>query len=152
MPTARKMTWGALWILPLLLAPAAFLAAVPWLKTISQSSAIGLTVALVIFVLSYSNYLAYRHQRGLDEVQKAGGAFAAQWGAPAGQAAFALLLVLPPFQDVATTIVSRFAADSGATVKGTVVVFALALGFIAVVMLQTIGTVIVHTLWWTDKR
>jgi hypothetical protein len=81
-----------------------------------------------------------------------GGAFAAQWGAPAGQAAFALLLVLPPFQDVATTIVSKFAADSGMNVKGTVVVFALALGFIAVVLLQTIGTIIVHTLWWTDKR
>jgi hypothetical protein len=54
------------------LAPAAFLAAIPWRKAINQSSAIGLTVALVIFVLGYSNYLAYRQQRGLDEVQKAG--------------------------------------------------------------------------------
>lgn len=151
MPTAPKMR-EALWILPLVLVPSAFLVALPWLKTIGKPGAILVTVAVVIFVVSYANYLAFRHQRRLDEVQRAGGAFAAQWGVPVGQAAFALLLVLPPFQEFATIVVSKFAADPGTTVKGIVVVFSLALGFIAVVLLQTIGTFIVHAIWWTDKR
>ncbi|SRR5258708_5845638 len=112
--------------------------------------AILVTVAVAIFGMSYANYLSFRAQRRLDEVQKAGAAFAAQWGAPAGQAAFGLLLVLPPFTDFATAVVSKFVADLGMTVDGTVV--SLAFGFLGVVLLQTIGTVVVHAIWRTVKR
>lgn len=152
MTTTRKMGRGALWILPVVLVPVAFFAAIPWLKTISQPMAILFTAAVVIFFMSYVNYLSFRSQRRLDEVQKAGGAFAAQWGAPAGQAAFGLLLVLPPFIDFTTAVVSKFAADPGMTVDRTVVVFSLALGFFGVVLLQAIGTAVVLAVWWTDKR
>jgi hypothetical protein len=138
--------------LPLALVPIAFIAAVPWLKTISHPMAILVAAALAIFGMSYANYLSFRAQRRLDEVQKAGAAFAAQWGAPAGQAAFALLLVLPPFKDFTTAVVSKFVVDPGMTVDGTVVVVTLALGFCAVVLLQAIGTVVVHAIWWTARR
>jgi hypothetical protein len=49
-------------------------------------------------------------------VQKAGAAFAAQWGAPAGQAALVLFPVLPPFQQGANT---RIAATSAISAKPT---------------------------------
>ena len=147
-----KIGRRALWILPVVLVPATFFAAIPWLKTISQPMALLVTAAAVIFVMSYANYLSFRAQRGLDEVQRAGAAFAAQWGVPAGQAVFCLLLVLPPFKAFTTTVVSRVAADPGVTLDGTVVVATLALGFCGVVLLQAIGTVVVQAIWWTVKR
>lgn len=152
MTTAPKKGRGALWILPVVLVPVAFFAAIPWLKTISQPMAILVTAAVVIFVMSYANYLSFRALRRLDEVQKAGAAFAAQWGAPAGQAVFALLLVLPPFRDFATAVVGKFPIHPGMAVDGTVVVLSLALGLCSVVLLQGIGTVVVHSIWWTVKR
>ena len=152
MTTALRTGRLALWILPLVAVPVAFFAAIPWLKTISHPMAILVTAALVIFAMSYANYLSFCSQRRLDEVQKAGAAFAAQWGAATGQVAFGLLLVLPPFKDFATAVVSRFAAHSGATVDGTVVVLSLALGFCAVVLLQGVGTAAVHAIWWTARR
>src|SRR5579862_5563982 len=143
---------GALWILPLVVVPIAFFAAIPWLKSIGKPMAILVAAAAVIFAMSYANDLSFRAQRRLDEVQKAGAAFAAQWGAPAGQVAFGLLLVLPPFKDFATATVSKFAVHPGANVDGAVVVLSLALGFCALVVLQAIGTTVVHAIWWTAKR
>jgi len=107
---------------------------------------------VVVFVMTYANYLSFRAQRRLDEVQKAGAAFAAQWGAPAGQVAFGLLLVLPPFKDFATAVVGRFAGHPGMPADGTVVVLSLALGFCAIVLLQGVGTAVVHAIWWTARR
>ncbi|HEY2356257.1 MAG TPA: hypothetical protein VGH86_02310, partial [Phenylobacterium sp.] len=127
MATATNMGRGALWILPLVAVPVAFFVAIPWLKSISHPVAILVTAGAVIFAMSYASYLSFRAQRGLDEVQKAGAAFAAQWGAPAGQVAFGLLLVLPPFKDFATAVVSKFAVHPAASVDGTVVVLSLAL-------------------------
>ncbi|HEX3366555.1 hypothetical protein [Phenylobacterium sp.] len=152
MAKAPKLVRGALWILPLALVPVAFVAAIPWLRTISHPMAILVAAALVIFGMSYANYLSFRAQRGLDEVQKAGGAFAGQWGAPAGQAAFGLLLVLPPFRDFAVAVVSKFPVRPGMTVDGSVVVVSLAFGLCGIVLLQAIGTVVVHTIWWRVKR
>lgn len=152
MTAARKMGRGALWILPVVLVVGAFLAAIPWLQTISQPIAILVTAAVVIFGTSYANYLSFRAMRRLDEVQKAGAAFAAQWGAPAGQAAFCLLLVLPPFQDFATAVVSKFAVHPGMTVDRTAIVVSMALGLFVLVLLEAIGRVVVLKVWWTDKQ
>ncbi len=155
MMTTPKMGRGALWILPVVLVPAALLAALPWLKRVSYPMAILVTAAAVIFAMSYANYLTFRAQRGLDEVQKAGAVFAAQWGPAAGQVAFGLLLVLPPFKDFATAVVSAFVnkfVGHPMTVDGTAVVLSLALGFVVLVALEAIGRVAVHAMWWTAKR
>lgn len=151
MTSAPKMGRGVLWVLPLVLVPAAFAASLPWLTTISKTAALLITAAATIFVMGYAHYLGFRSQRGLDEVQRAGAAFAAQWGAPAGQAAFALLLLLPPFKDLATTLVGRV-ADPATSAAGTLVLVAMALAFCTVVLLQAIGTVVAHAFWWTIKR
>ena len=151
-PKMGRIGQALLWVLPLLVLAAAFLAAIPWLKTIRQPIAILITAAAVILGMSYGNYLGYRALRGLDEVEKAGADFAAQWGAPLGHAAFCLLLVLPPFQNFMTAIVSGLAAGPGMTVDVTVVVTTLSFGFFAIVLLESVGRVIVQVLWWTFKR
>lgn len=156
MTTAPRMGRGALWILPIVLVPAALVAAFPWLMRISYPMAILVAAAVVLFEMSYANYLSFRALSRLDEVQKAGAAFAQQWGAPAGQAAFGVLLVLPPFRDFATAVVSafmsRFVSHPGVTVDGTAVVLSLAFGLVALVLLEAVGRVVVHTLWWRGKR
>jgi hypothetical protein len=152
MATAREMGRGALWILPVVLVVGAFFAALPWLKTISQPVAILVTATVVIFAMSYMNYISFRAMRRLDEVQKAGAAFAAQWGAPAGQVAFGLLLVLPPFIDVTTAVAHNFAVHSGMPGDRTVVVVSLALGLVVLVFLESIGRVVVHAIWWKVRQ
>lgn len=152
MTTAQKMGRALLWVLPLVVLVIAFFAAIPWLKTISQPIALSITAAVVIFGMSYGNYLGFRALRGLDEVEKAGASFAAQWGAPLGQAAFCLLLVLPPFQNFMTAVVRQVVADPGMSVNMSVVVSALALGFFALVLLEAIGRIVLLKVWWTNKQ
>ncbi len=147
--TKPNLGRGVLWILPVALVVIAFFAALPWLKAMSDALALTITAAVVVIVMGYANYLAFRAQRGLDEVQQAGAAFATRWGASVGQAAFGLLLVLPPFKDAAVAIVGKIAASP---VDGTVVLVSLALAFCTVVILQAIGTVVVQAFWWTAKQ
>lgn len=143
----------ALGLLPVVLVPVAFLAASPWLKTTTGGPMVSLIgAAVAIFVMGYANYFAFRLQRGQDEVQKASAGFAAQWAMPAGQAAFVLLLMLPPFGDLATALVRDWAGEPGAAVDRKVIVFAMMFGFGLVVLLQTIGLFIVTSIWWMDKR
>ena len=54
-----------------------------------------------------------------------------------------LLLFLPPFKDFMTSLVIQFGGPGpGMTVDRSVVVFAMALGFMSVVMLQSIATIV----------
>jgi hypothetical protein len=79
--------------------------------------------------------------------------FAARWSIPAGQAAFVLLLFLPPFRDFMTSLVIEFGGHGpGMTVDRSVVVFAMALGFMGVVMLQAIATMVFNVIWWKSKQ
>jgi hypothetical protein len=96
--------------------------------------------------------VSIRCQRGVDEVRKASARFAGQWGAVAGQIAFVLLMLLPPFQRLMTAVVVELAGDPGTTVDRTVVAFSALLGFMAVVLLQTIGAFVVGVIWWMAKR
>jgi hypothetical protein len=132
----------------------AVIAAKPWLKPTIGRPMFSLVVAAVtILGMGYANYLSFRIHRGLDEVHKASAEFAARWSMPAGQAAFALLLFLPPFKDFMTSLVIEFGGPGpGMTVDRSVVVFAMALGFMGVVMLQGISTIVFNAIWWRSKQ
>lgn len=141
----------ALRLMPVLLVPIALLAAAPWLKTaVGATATVILGGAAAIFVVSYANYISFLAQRRQDEVQKASTSFATQWGAAAGQIAFVVLLTLPPALDLATSLVRNLAGDPAAA--RPVVVFAMTIGFCALVLLQGIGALLVRALWWQDKR
>ena len=151
---ATNMSRLALGLLAFVLLIVALAAAKTWLKTTIGSPMFTLVVAAVtILGMGYANYLSFRVHRGLDEVQKASAEFAARWSMPAGQAAFVLLLFLPPFKDFMTSLVVEFGGPGpGMTVDGSVVVFAIALGFMGVVMLQAIATVVFNVIWWKSKQ
>ncbi len=154
------MTWqpsasrGLLGLLAFVLLIVVLAAAKPWLKTTIGDATFNLVVmAVTVLALGHANYLSFRFHRGLDEVHKAGAEFAARWSMPAGQAAFVLLLFLPPFKDFMTSLVIQFRGPGpGMTVDRSVVVFAMALGFMSVVMLQSIATMVFNVIWWKSKQ
>ena len=141
-------------LLVFLLLIAALAAAKPWLKATIGDIEFDLVVLTVaILGMGYASYLASRFHSGLDEVQKAGSAFAARWSLPAGQLAFCLLLFLPPVLDLMTSLVIEYGGPGpGNTVDRSVVKFAMVLGFLGVVMLQAIATVVFNAIWWKSKQ
>ena len=141
-------------LLVFLLLLAALAAAKSWLKATIGDIAFDLTIAAVaVLGLGWANFQANRFHGRLDEVQKAGAEFAARWGLSAGQAAFCLLLFLPPVLDLMTSLVIEYGDPGpGMTVDRSVVKFAMVLGFMGVVMLQAIATGVLNALWWKSKQ
>jgi hypothetical protein len=131
----------------------ALIAAMPGLE-MTRGGAVFTVIAAVVTIsaMGLVNYSAFRLYREQDEVQQASIGFAAKWGVPAGQAAFVLLLLLPPFKDFMTVVVRELAGDRGMTVDQSAVVVAMALGFCGVVLLQFIGTLVVRAVWWRSKQ
>ena len=132
----------------------ALAAAKPWLKPAIGDLMFDLVVAAgAILTMGYASYFSARAHRGLDEVQQASAEFAARWSMPAGQAAFLLLLFLPPVKDFTLSLVLQFGGPGpGMTIDRSVVKFAMMLGFIGVVMLQAIATVVFNVIWWKSKQ
>jgi hypothetical protein len=126
----------------------------PWIKATIGDTTFDLVVAAVaILGLGCANYVSARMHGGLDEVQKASAEFAARWSIPAGQAAFMLLLLLPPVRDFMTSLVIEFGDPGpGMTVDRSVVVFAMVLGILGIVMFQAIATVVFSVIWWKSKQ
>jgi len=126
----------------------------PWLKPRIGDLPFDLVLAAGgILTMGYASYFAARSHAGLDEVQKASAEFAARWSIPAGQTAFMLLLFLPPVKDFATSLVIEYGDPGpGMTVDRSVVKFAMVLGFLGVVMLQAIATVVFSVIWWKSKQ
>lgn len=150
----KRMKRLALGLLVFVVLIVALAAAKTWLKTTIGGSIFTLLVAAVTFLaMGYANYLSYRFHRELDEVHKASAEFAARWSIPAGQATFVMLLFLPPFKDFMTSLVIEFGGPGpGLTVDRSVVVFAMALGFMGVVMAQAIATMVLNMIWWKSKQ
>ncbi|HWA01103.1 MAG TPA: hypothetical protein VG841_12390 [Caulobacterales bacterium] len=129
---------------------AAFAAAAPWLRaTIGVPMAGAVGVAFVILLIGYSEYFQVSQYRQLDEVQKTSQTFAVRWGASAGQVAFLILMFLPPAQDLATTVVSSFAAHgpAGSELRTSILV-AMFLSFAALLVLQALATMVFGVIWW----
>lgn len=149
MAITKKGRYG-LAALPLAIVPVAFLLSGPWLKATLGSTVTLLAAATAaIFVMGYSLYLSVRCQRDLDEVQAAGGTFAARWGMTIGPMVFVTFLLLPPFLDLMTAIIGDAA---GVAANRKVVTLSMTFGFGAVVILQTLAMVIINIFWWRARR
>jgi len=134
-----------------MIVPALFLTVAPWLKTAIGGGMTSLIAAgLAMSVMAYSLYLSFRAQHCLDEVQLAGGQFAARWGMGIGAVAFAMLSMLPPFWDFAAALLRDAADDSGASRR--IIILAVMFGFGGVVILQTIGMFVAKLMWWRARR
>ena len=149
--TASNIGRCTLRVLPIVVVPIVFLASGPSLKAAAGPLATVIAGGVVaLFVVAYANYLAFLVQRRQDEVQQARAGFAAQWGVAAGQAAFVALLVVPAFTDFASGLARNLAG--AAPSDHNLVVFAMTFAFCAVVLLQSIGTVILRAIWWRARR
>lgn len=153
-PSNPKLGRFALGLLAFVLVIASLAAAKTWLKPAMGDPLFTLLVAVVTITgMGFVNLWLFRYHNGLDEVHKAGAEFAARWSMPAGQAAFVLLLFLPPFRDLMTSLVVQYGGPGpGMVVDRSVVVFAMALGFMGVVMLQAIATMVFSAFWWKSKQ
>ncbi len=152
MTTTPRILRTALWLSPVVLIVGGFFAATPWLKSLDDTTVMLLAAAASTLVMGYGVYLSAHFQRRLDEVQKASASFAAQWSPYVGSIAFVLLLLLTPFGAFMTSIVTDVAADPGATVDRTVVVFSMIMGFMGFVLLKAVGTIVLNATWWMAKR
>jgi cellobiose-specific phosphotransferase system component IIC len=149
----RQKSSNLLWFAPIPIVAGAFFVAVPRLKALDDAFLMPITIASSLFVMAWAIFLSTRVEHGLDEVQQASQRFGMRYGMTAGSMAFAVLLMLPPFKDFATAFVIQFGKPGpGMTVDRSVVVFAMALGFMGVSLLQIIGTIVMTTIWWKTRQ
>jgi hypothetical protein len=138
-----KFVRGALWASPLVVVPAAFLASIPWLRQQDTAIALGIAAAVAVLVMGYSFYLAARATRRLDEVEIAGQRFAQAQGWTIGIFASGLALVFPPAMNGLADLANSIGAGS----PDKAVRLGIVMGFMLVVMLQTLGMV-AASIWW----
>ena len=159
-----KIGRGALWFSPVVIALAGFIAVAPWLTRHSPAATQVLSVTFGIFVLGYSLFIGYRSTRGLDEVQKAGAAFAHSNGWVWGGFATILLMTLPPVMNwlidtvnalaMPRTIVGspgitnpRVAATVAFFSRRAAITMAFEFGATLVMVIQTLAIVVFSIIW-----
>lgn len=140
---AAKIAQCALWVSPLVVPPVVFFASIPWLRRQDDAVVLGISAALAIFVMGYALFLSMRATRRLDEVQIAGQRFAQAQGWTIGIFAAGLVMVFPPAMNALADLATDVAAGS----PDKAVRVGIAIGFMMVVILQTLGMFAVAG-WW----
>ena len=138
-----KTPRSALWFAPLVILPIVFFASVPWLRRQDDAISLGIAAAFAIFVMGYSHFLAARVNRGLDEVEIAGQRFAQTQGMMIGPFAAVLVMIFPPAMNALVELAHTIAAGS----PDKAVKLGITMGFMLVVLLQTVVMVAV-SIWW----
>lgn len=144
---ASKIARRALWGSPFVIVPAALLASIPWLKQLDVAITLGIAAAAGIFVMGYSIFLAMRLNRRLDEVEIAGQRFAQAQGWTIGIFAAGPVMVFPPAMNALANLANILANTFGSGSPEVAVRVAIVIGFVMVVILQTLGTIVV-SIWW----
>lgn len=151
--TANRMkVWFALSALPLAIAPIVLLTTGLWLRSHDAKTLGLMAVAGPGYALACATFMSHYWQRKADEVQRASIGFSVQWGMWIGAVAFILLLMVPTFQNMATSLVWNFIGVSRPAVGEKIVVLAMTLGLCGVVLLQSVGTIVMGVVWWARKR
>lgn len=138
-----KTSSKALWFAPIIIVPVAFVASIPWLKQQSDAFVLGVAAATSIFVMSYAIFLTARVTRHLDEVEIAGQRFAQANGWTIGMFAAGLVIVFPPAINALVDLANTIGAGS----PDKAVRIAIVIGFMMVIILQTLGT-LAAAFWW----
>ena len=130
-----------------LLAPISFLSATPWLK--SQPDGVVFLVGGIASTITImaSMGLAVIKDNQMDEWHRSAARFSSQWGWLSGAGLVVLLMALPPVHDLVTRIASIFA--DGAPVDPTATPMTFLLGAMAVVIAQTLCTLLLSWVWRT---
>jgi hypothetical protein len=142
-----KIGRRALLISPVVIAVVGFFAVVHWLKPLNATFVLVLSAVLAIFVIGYSNFLARRVQRRMDEVQIANQGFASVRGYTWGSGATVLLLMLPPVTNGLIYLANMLSTGSPDKSNRTSVQVALSFGFILVVLVQMVCMIVASAIW-----
>jgi len=135
----------------MIVAPAAFLIAIPWLKQ-QPDNVVFLLAGIAATVAVVSSFVfAVLHDRQLDEWQRSNARFSSQWGWAAGSGLVALLLAVTPFRDFIVAWTTSLAEGPEANQK--LVILAFTFGFGAVVIAQTVCTALFSIGWafWKSR-
>lgn len=147
-PSARRLNpiRCALWFAPIVVVPVAVFASLPWLKQQNAAVSMGIAAAAAIFVMGYAVFLAARVNRRLDEVEIAGQRFATTQGTTVGWIAAVLVMIFPPVMNALVDLANTIGAAS----PDKAVRMGIVIGFMLVVLLQTLGIVAV-SIWWQRR-
>jgi hypothetical protein len=137
-----KFAKTALWA-PILIVPVAFFASLPWLEEQSDTVILGIAAAAATFVMGYGTFLSGRANRRLDEVEIAGQRFALTKGMTIGTFVAVAVMTLPATMNLMVNVANALAGGS----PDKAVRLGVFIGFILVVLLQTLGSVAV-SFWW----
>jgi hypothetical protein len=143
MNNLAKIGRWALELSPLVIVPAALVAAQPWLNQQNDAISKGSAVAASIFVMGYSLFLAARVNRRLDEVEIAGQRFAQTKGMTYGCFIAVLVMMFPPSMNALVDLANSIGAGS----PDKAVKLAISIGFMLVVLSQLLAMLAVAT-WW----
>lgn len=128
-----------------IIAPISFLVSMPWLKGQSDMVVYAAAGAAAFIVIAASMMLAILKDGEMDEWHRSAGRFASQWGWITGGSVIALLLAVPPVQDLIVHTASTFAGDGAFDRSAVLLTFTL--GFMAVMVAQSISTVVLNLIW-----
>ncbi|HBX37343.1 MAG TPA: hypothetical protein DEG76_08705 [Pseudohongiella sp.] len=142
----RKIGRCALWISPVIIVPVAFFAAAPWLAQQPDALTLSVAAAAALFVMAYSQFLAARVNRRLDEVQIAGQRIANTRGMTIGSVAAVIVMMIPSLMNGLAGLAMRLASGS----PEEAVKLGITIGFMLVVVLQVVGAGAV-SLWWSKQ-
>lgn len=137
----------ALWLSPVAIVIAGFIAAIPWLKQQNDSFVLALTAAAAIFVMGYAHYISHRMQRHLDEVQIASQGFASSRGWVWGAMATGVLLLLPPVTNRLIDLANTLSTGSPELSDRGAVHVALSFGLMLVVLIQCVAVIVASVIW-----
>ena len=137
---------GVLWAAPAILVPALFLASLPWLDDQPEALSLGLAAAAAIFVMGYGIFLSARINRRMDEVEVAGLRYAQTKGMTIGMVAAVLVMMLPPAMNALADVANRIGSGS----SDEAAKLGITIGFVMVVILQTLGQAGV-SIWWRRR-
>jgi hypothetical protein len=135
--------------LPLLFVGAGFFAAIPWLRHQDDAFVLAFTAAVAVFLMGYALFLSNRIQRQghYDEVQIAGGGFAAARGWVWGAMAAVALLLVPPVANGLIDLANTLGTGSPDASDRDAVRLALYFGSMFVVALQLIAIIVASVIW-----
>lgn len=138
----------ALRALPIAIAIAGFFAIQPWLRQQDPAIFQGVIIAFAILMFGYTEWIARRHQRHLDEVELASQRFAIQHGWIGGIVAAVLLLMLPPVMNWLVDLAITSSNGSPDAPNRSTVQLAFVWGLMLVVVMQTVGMFVAGIIWW----
>lgn len=135
----------------LVITPILFLAAIPWLKDQPDWMALTFGGLAALIEISGAMILAARKDRQSDEWHRGASRFGSQWGWLVGAGLVPLLLVLPPVQQAILAFAKQ--TDGGVVITEKAALLTFLLGFVTVVLLQTLFTAIFTLAWrfWMSR-